>query len=63
MQRSKGFSASLSTTANIVGEAGAVVGALFGGYISQIIGRRVTLMVACMSVLNDKYMRALDNVA
>ncbi|KAF9467456.1 major facilitator superfamily domain-containing protein [Collybia nuda] len=48
MQSSKGFSSSLSTTANIIGEAGAVAGALFGGYISQLIGRRVTLIAACV---------------
>jgi hypothetical protein len=52
MQLSKGFTPSLSTKANIIGETGAVAGALFGGFASQIIGRRVTLMAACTSVMN-----------
>lgn len=48
MQKSKGFSASLATKANIVGEVGAVVGAMAGGFVSQILGRRLTLIFACV---------------
>ncbi|KAL0956728.1 hypothetical protein HGRIS_002848 [Hohenbuehelia grisea] len=48
MQNSKGFSADLANKANIVGEAGAVTGAAIGGYISQFLGRRITLILACV---------------
>ncbi|KIJ32690.1 hypothetical protein M422DRAFT_265447 [Sphaerobolus stellatus SS14] len=48
MQRTKGFSSSLSTKANIVGECGAVAGAILGGYASQFLGRRLTLILACL---------------
>ncbi|KAF8576266.1 carboxylic acid transporter protein [Ramaria rubella] len=48
MQRTKGFSSSLATKANIVGECGAVTGAILGGYISQFLGRRLTLVLACV---------------
>ncbi|THV05104.1 MFS general substrate transporter [Dendrothele bispora CBS 962.96] len=48
MQNSKGFSADDANKANIIGETGAVLGALFGGFVSQILGRRITLIVACL---------------
>ncbi|GJJ14765.1 hypothetical protein Clacol_009033 [Clathrus columnatus] len=47
MQVSKGFSADRATKANIVGECGAVLGAVLGGYTSQFLGRRLTLVVGC----------------
>ncbi|KAF7428061.1 hypothetical protein PC9H_007280 [Pleurotus ostreatus] len=46
MQKSKGFSPFLATRANIVGETGAVLGALLGGYISQFLGRKNTLILS-----------------
>ncbi|KAF5348735.1 hypothetical protein D9758_006811 [Tetrapyrgos nigripes] len=48
MENSKGFSSDLATKANIIGETGAVIGALFGGFVSQFLGRRITLIVACL---------------
>ncbi|KAF8893403.1 major facilitator superfamily domain-containing protein [Infundibulicybe gibba] len=55
MQNSKGFSASLSTKANIIGEVGAVVGAAFGGLVSQFLGRRVTLVLACIWIIPNTW--------
>lgn len=48
MQRTKGFSSNKATEANIVGECGAVFGAVLGGYTSQFLGRRLTLVLACL---------------
>ena len=50
MQNSKGFDASHATTANIIGETGAVAGAFAGGFISQFLGRRLTLLLASVYV-------------
>ncbi|KAF4599301.1 hypothetical protein EYR40_006393 [Pleurotus pulmonarius] len=47
LQASKGFSASLANEANIVGEAGALIGGALGGYLSQFLGRKITIVFAC----------------
>ncbi|KAK7472503.1 hypothetical protein VKT23_000618 [Stygiomarasmius scandens] len=51
MQNTKGFTASDANKANIIGETGAVIGALFGGFVSQSLGRRITLIVACLQMV------------
>ncbi|KAF4599328.1 hypothetical protein EYR40_006420 [Pleurotus pulmonarius] len=48
LQASKGFSASLANEANIIGEAGALIGGALGGYLSQFLGRKVTIVFACI---------------
>ncbi|KAJ8696114.1 hypothetical protein PTI98_006007 [Pleurotus ostreatus] len=48
MQASKGFSASLANEANIIGEAGALIGGALGGYLSQFLGRKLTVVFACV---------------
>ncbi|KAG9220535.1 hypothetical protein CCMSSC00406_0003991 [Pleurotus cornucopiae] len=48
MQASKGFSASLANEANIIGEAGALIGGALGGYLSQFLGRKITVVFACV---------------
>ncbi|KAF9501676.1 hypothetical protein BDN71DRAFT_1500708 [Pleurotus eryngii] len=48
MQASKGFSASLANEANIIGEAGALIEGALGGYLSQFLGRKVTVIFACV---------------
>ncbi|KAJ7594583.1 MFS general substrate transporter [Mycena floridula] len=55
MQTSKGFSADLATKANIIGETGAVCGAALGGWISQSLGRRMTLLLAVVWILPDAW--------
>ncbi|KAJ8472897.1 hypothetical protein ONZ45_g16490 [Pleurotus djamor] len=48
MQISKGFSSDLANQANIVGESGAFIGGALGGYLSQFLGRRLTVILACV---------------
>ncbi|THV05099.1 MFS general substrate transporter [Dendrothele bispora CBS 962.96] len=51
MQNSKGFSADDANKANIVSQIGAIFGGMFGGLVSQSLGRRITLILACLQVL------------
>lgn len=44
----KGFSSSKASQATIVGQVGAVIGGAICGYYSQFIGRRLTVVVACI---------------
>lgn len=48
MQNSKGFSSHQATIATIIGNCGAVFGGLTTGYVSQYIGRRLTIILCCI---------------
>lgn len=48
MQQSKGFSEHQATVATIIGNLGAIVGGTFSGYISQYLGRRLTIICCCV---------------
>jgi len=45
LQASKNFSPHNSTVATIIGNCGAVAGGLIAGYVSQYIGRRLTIII------------------
>ncbi|KAE8247735.1 hypothetical protein A4X06_0g4226, partial [Tilletia controversa] len=45
LQKSKGLSAYQSSVATIVGSCGAVIGSIIAGYVSQYLGRRLTVAV------------------
>ncbi|KAF8148294.1 carboxylic acid transporter protein [Crassisporium funariophilum] len=45
LQQSKGFSAHDATVATIIGNCGAIVGGVFAGWLSQYIGRRLTIII------------------
>ncbi|KAJ7032514.1 carboxylic acid transporter [Mycena alexandri] len=45
MQKTKGFSAHTATIATIIGNCGAIAGGGFAGWISQFLGRRITIVV------------------
>jgi len=45
LQTSKNFSASDSTVATIIGNCGAIAGGLIAGWLSQYIGRRLTIVI------------------
>jgi SHS family lactate transporter-like MFS transporter len=45
MRVSKGFTSHDATVATIIGNCGAIAGGVFAGYLSQYIGRRVTIIV------------------
>jgi SHS family lactate transporter-like MFS transporter len=47
---SKGFSSHDATVATIIGNCGAVVGGAFAGWISQYIGRRLTMVIHVLLV-------------
>ncbi|KAF7343697.1 MFS domain-containing protein [Mycena sanguinolenta] len=44
MEQTKGFDAHLATIATIIGNCGAVAGGAFAGWISQFLGRRITII-------------------
>jgi MFS transporter, SHS family, lactate transporter len=48
LQVQKGFSPSSKSTATIVGQCGAITGGAICGYYSQFIGRRLTVVLACI---------------
>ncbi|GAA5820011.1 hypothetical protein JCM11251_005447 [Rhodosporidiobolus azoricus] len=48
VQESKGLSAHLSTVATIIGNCGAIAGGTVAGYVSQFLGRRLTIIVMCI---------------
>ncbi|GAA5868242.1 hypothetical protein JCM3774_000615 [Rhodotorula dairenensis] len=48
MQKSKGLSAHLSTIATIIGNCGAIAGGTIAGYVSQFLGRRLTIIAFCI---------------
>ncbi|KZV66848.1 MFS general substrate transporter [Peniophora sp. CONT] len=45
MQQSKGFSPHDSTVATIIGNCGAIAGGTIAGFVSQYIGRRLTIII------------------
>lgn len=45
LQTTKNFSSHAATVATIIGNCGAIVGGLFAGWISQYIGRRLTIII------------------
>ncbi|KAF5317741.1 hypothetical protein D9619_012606 [Psilocybe cf. subviscida] len=47
---SKGFSSHDATVATIIGNCGAIVGGAFAGWISQYIGRRLTMVIHILLV-------------
>ncbi|KPV74798.1 uncharacterized protein RHOBADRAFT_15257, partial [Rhodotorula graminis WP1] len=48
IQDGKGLSAHTATLATIVGNVGAIVGGTVAGYVSQFLGRRLTIIVMCI---------------
>ncbi|KAL8278083.1 hypothetical protein RQP46_009543 [Phenoliferia psychrophenolica] len=48
LQKGKGLTAHDSTIATIIGNCGAIVGGTFAGYISQYLGRRLTIIACCL---------------
>ena len=44
----KGLSSYESTVATIIGNCGAITGCAIGGYVSQYIGRRITMILFCL---------------
>jgi SHS family lactate transporter-like MFS transporter len=44
MEKTKGFSTHLATIATIIGNCGAIAGGAFAGWISQFLGRRITII-------------------
>ncbi|BGO91632.1 hypothetical protein NBRC10512_008079 [Rhodotorula toruloides] len=48
MQDSKGLSAHQATIATIIGNCGAIAGGTIAGYVSQFLGRRLTIIVCCL---------------
>jgi SHS family lactate transporter-like MFS transporter len=47
----KGLGARNATLATITGNCGAVAGGVVAGYVSQYLGRRLTMMAACVWTL------------
>ncbi|KAG6855937.1 hypothetical protein H0H87_009280 [Tephrocybe sp. NHM501043] len=45
LQESKGFSPHNATVATIIGNCGAIAGGFFAGWISQYLGRRLTIVI------------------
>ncbi|RXW24369.1 hypothetical protein EST38_g1483 [Candolleomyces aberdarensis] len=45
LQTSKNFTAHNATIATIIGNCGAIAGGIFAGYLSQYIGRRLTIVI------------------
>lgn len=50
LQQSKGFSAHNATVATIIGNLGAIAGGIVAGFISQYIGRRLTMIIMVLLV-------------
>ncbi|CAA7271289.1 unnamed protein product [Cyclocybe aegerita] len=50
LQTSKNFSAHNSTVATIIGNCGAISGGIFAGWLSQLIGRRLTIVLHVLLV-------------
>ncbi|KAM0750242.1 carboxylic acid transporter [Meredithblackwellia eburnea MCA 4105] len=48
IQQSKKLSAHLATIATIIGNCGAIAGGTIAGYISQYLGRRLTIIIMCL---------------
>jgi SHS family lactate transporter-like MFS transporter len=48
LQVGKGFDSRHTTLATIIGNCGAIVGCAMGGYTSQYLGRRLTIIVFCV---------------
>lgn len=48
VQNAKGLSAHQSSIATIIGNCGAVAGGLLMGWVSQILGRRFTVILCCL---------------
>ena len=48
MQNAKGFSSHDATIATIIGNCGAITGGMLSGYVSQYLGRRLTIIVCCL---------------
>ncbi|KAB5592912.1 Carboxylic acid transporter [Ceratobasidium theobromae] len=50
LQKSKLLTAHQSTVATIIGNCGAIAGGVFAGYVSQYIGRRLTIIIFVLLV-------------
>lgn len=48
MHEGKGFSQSMASKATMIAKSGAVVGGTIMGYYSQFLGRRLTIIIACV---------------
>lgn len=47
IQVDKGLSPHLATVTTIIGNCGAIAGCSIGGYVSQYLGRRLTIIMLC----------------
>lgn len=47
-EEGKGLSKHAATVATIIGNCGAIAGGLIAGYVSQYLGRRLTVIVCCV---------------
>jgi len=50
LQESKGFSEHDATVATIIGNLGAISGGIIGGYVSQYLGRRLTMVSSVLLI-------------
>lgn len=50
LKSNKGLSSHDATVATIIGNCGAIVGGAFAGYVSQYIGRRLTIILFCLLI-------------
>ncbi|GAA6064042.1 hypothetical protein JCM10212_001468 [Sporobolomyces blumeae] len=48
IKESKGLSAHQATLATIIGNCGAIAGGVVAGFVSQYLGRRLTIIVCCL---------------
>ncbi|WVF70912.1 hypothetical protein IAT40_005707 [Kwoniella sp. CBS 6097] len=48
IQKGKGLSQMDATRTTIIGNVGAIAGCTVGGYVSQYLGRRITIIVMCL---------------
>ncbi|GAA5886027.1 hypothetical protein JCM6882_004238 [Rhodosporidiobolus microsporus] len=48
IEESKGLSAHSATVATIIGNCGAIAGGTFAGWVSQFLGRRLTIICMCI---------------
>lgn len=48
IQKDKGLSQTDASLITIIGNCGAIAGCMIGGYISQYLGRRLTIIAFCV---------------
>lgn len=50
LEVTKGFSSKLATKATIIGNCGAIAGGAIAGFVSQYLGRRLTIVIFCLLI-------------